>query len=91
MILHIYSVYDSKAKAFLPPFFMHNDALAKRIFGDCASDPKHQFNKHPEDYSLFCLGSWDDQNALIEQRAQATNLGLAGIYQEGYKAEATAQ
>lgn len=91
MMLHIYSVYDSKAKAFLPPFLILNDAMAKRIFGDCVNDPTHQFSKHPEDYSLFCLGSFDDQNALIEQRAQATNLGLAASYEQGYNGEATPQ
>ncbi len=59
----IFTIYDSKAKAYLTPFFLHEDGMAIRVFADCINDGKHQFGKHPEDYTLFNIGSWSDEKA----------------------------
>lgn len=59
----IFTIYDSKAKAYLTPFFLHEDGMALRVFGDCVNDKTHQFGKHPEDYTLFNVGSWSDEKA----------------------------
>jgi len=59
----IFTVYDSKAKAYITPFFLHEDGMALRVFGDCINDTTHQFGKHPEDYTLFEIGTWEDQKA----------------------------
>ncbi len=59
----IFTIYDSKAKAYLTPFFLHQEGMALRIFTDCINDTVHQFGKHPEDYTLFLLGSWSDEKA----------------------------
>ncbi len=56
----IYTVYDEKAGAFLPPFFVSAEGLALRAFKDCVNAPEHQFGKHPADYTLFRMGEWDD-------------------------------
>ena len=61
----MFSIYDSKAKSYLPPFHMPNDDMALRVFQDCVSDPNHAFGKHPEDYTLFHLGSFDDETGII--------------------------
>jgi len=59
----IFTIFDSKANAYLTPFFLHMDGMALRIFKDCINDKNHQFGKHPEDYTLFCIGSWSDDKA----------------------------
>ena len=59
----IFSIYDSKANAYLTPFFLHQDAMAIRVFTDCINSDSHQFGKHPSDYTLFSLGSWSDDKA----------------------------
>lgn len=61
----VYSVYDEKAKAYITPFFMHNDDMAIRIFTECAMSADHQFGRFPADYSLWRLGSWEDQKAVF--------------------------
>jgi len=66
MKLHAYSVYDSAAKAFLPPFFMHNNAVAIRAFAHSANDENHQFCASPEDYTLWNIGSWTDDQGDFE-------------------------
>jgi len=37
--------------------------MAIRIFSDCCNDVTHQFGKHPEDYTLFNIGSWTDEKS----------------------------
>jgi len=59
----IFTIYDSKAKAYLTPFFLHAEAMAVRVFADCINDSDHQFGKHPEDYTLFNIGEWSDEKA----------------------------
>lgn len=56
----LYTVYDEKAEAFLPPFFVPAHGIALRAFQDCVNSKDHQFGKHPADYTLFYLGDWDD-------------------------------
>ena len=65
MIMKIYSIYDEKAKAYLPPFFLNNDEVAMRAVENCLDTPDHQFAKHPQDYTLYYIGEWDDNSANI--------------------------
>lgn len=60
MILLTFSIYDEKAKAYIPPFFMHRQAQAIRVFTDCLKDENHQFSKNPGDYTLWQIGAFDD-------------------------------
>ena len=63
MILTIYSIYDSAAKAYAQPFFMHNDGLAIRAFQDMVnSQDENNIAKHPDQFTLFKLGTFDDQS-----------------------------
>lgn len=55
----IHAVYDEKAKAYLPPFFLPNSDMAIRVFSDCVNADDHQFGKHPYDYTLFSFGDFD--------------------------------
>jgi len=75
MQLHIYSIFDAKASAYLPPFYLHNDAMAVRVFADCVNSEQHAFSKHPEDYTLFHLGIFDDSNGKLTDSEPHTSLG----------------
>lgn len=65
MIHKQFSIYDSGAQAYLPPFILPRDEMAQRTFGDCCNSKEHQFGAHPEDYTLFRLGTWDDETAIF--------------------------
>lgn len=65
MIVKMFAVYDSKAEAYFPPFYSQNNASAIRDFTDKVNTPNHIWNRHPEDYSLFAVGEFDDQTAVI--------------------------
>jgi len=61
----VFSVFDDKAKAYLPPFFLHTSGMAFRAFQDACRDEGHQFCKHPEDYVLFEIGEFDDVKGVL--------------------------
>lgn len=77
MILKIFTVHDSKAEAYLPPFFMSSRGQAIRAFTDTIADRSTQFSKHPADFTLFEIGEYDDQKGTLTQYETKQNLGLA--------------
>lgn len=76
MILEIFAIFDDKAKAFMTPFFMHNQAMASRTFKHTVNDPSHQFSRSPEDFNLFCLGTFDDSSGKLEAKQELLFNGL---------------
>lgn len=76
MILKIFSIYDNKAHAFTTPFFMHRHEMALRTFNDCAGEEGHAFFKNPADYTLFEVGEWDDDTAVVTNFEQSINHGI---------------
>lgn len=61
----IFSIYDEKAEAFYPPFFLQTTGMALREITDCVNDPQHKFGAHPADYTLFQIGVFDNKNGEI--------------------------
>jgi len=77
MILKAFAIYDEKAKSYLPPFFLPEEGVAIRTFSDCVNANDHQFAAHPQDYTLFRLGTFDDSTARIDSIApQSVHNGL---------------
>jgi len=65
MIYQVFAVRDSKAAAYALPFFLPRMEVALRSFRDAMKDPKHDMSRHPEDYSLWCLGEFDDNTGAM--------------------------
>lgn len=63
MTLKVFAVRDVKSQAFLQPFYSPSVGSALRAFGDAVNDKSCPFNKHPEDYVLYEIGSYDDGSA----------------------------
>lgn len=61
----VYSLFDSKAECYGTPFFMPNRAMAIRAFGNLASDRDTLVAKHPTDFTLFEIGSFDDHTGVV--------------------------
>lgn len=77
MISKIFTVYDSKAEAFLSPFLFSSTGQALRAFADSVADSNHQFARHPEDFTLFELGTYDDNGAKFDLLDTPKSLGVA--------------
>lgn len=65
MIHQMFAIYDSKAKAYLPPFIYHRNEMAIRTFSDCINNPDHQFHHNPDDYTLFTIGEYNDEKGQV--------------------------
>ena len=65
MFVQIYCVRDSKSEAYLQPMFFATNAAAIRAFQDVINDGKSNFSKHPEDYTMFHIGSYDDASGTL--------------------------
>jgi len=65
MIHRIYTVFDKKAEAFLPPFYLQTHGQALRAFKDACTGQNDLFTRHPEDVSLVFLGTFDDSNGCF--------------------------
>lgn len=63
--MQIFAVRDTAVEAFLAPFYMPSKGAAIRAFGDTVNDPQSGFNKHPQDFSLYFLGDFDEQTGII--------------------------
>ena len=72
-----FAIYDSKAVAYLIPFFSKNEHTAIRDFAHAANDQSHAFHRNAADYTLFELGEYDEQDGLIMQHDAVKPLGTA--------------
>lgn len=77
MKIGIFSVYDSKAEAYLPPFYAHNAAVARRTMEQAVTDPNHNFRRYAEDYTLFEVGQFDDSTGNFIDLQPKKSLGNA--------------
>lgn len=77
MILKVFAVYDVKAVAYMQPFFSNSVGSALRAFGDASCEDRSPLSKHPADYNLFELGSFDDASGLLESLPAPKYLGSA--------------
>ena len=62
----MYTVFDSASASYDRPFVAPSDNAAIRSFSDIAVGDEHPIGKHPEDYSLYRIGAYDDNKAELE-------------------------
>lgn len=65
MIKKIFTCFDQKAQLYTRPFFYVQLAEALRSFSDCANDQAHEIGRHPSDYTLMEIGTFDETTATI--------------------------
>lgn len=76
-MLKMFTVHDSKAEAFIQPFYELATGAAIRAFSSEANNQEHQFHRHAGDYTLFELGTFDQVTGQIELLPAMKNLGTA--------------
>lgn len=78
MIRNVYTVRD-RLTHFLDLRVMENDAVAMRWFEDLMLAECKENPRKAADYSLFCVGSYDDENGqLHEQEPNVPELLILG-------------
>lgn len=66
MKVRAFAVFDVKAQVYMPPFFFAERGQGHRQFFDIVQNKDHPIGLHPEDYSLFEVGQYDDATGLLE-------------------------
>lgn len=79
-MIRIFTIYDSKAQAYLQPFFCVNNAVAIRTFTTAANNPEHDFNRYAADYTLFAIGEFEPTSGNINIFESKVNLGMASEF-----------
>lgn len=64
-LLIAYTLHDVKALSYSPPFFTINDMVAKRMLSDLVIDNNTQVGRHPADFKLYKIGTFDEGNAIM--------------------------
>jgi len=65
MKAQIYAIWDTCTGIYEKPFFHTADDAVKREFQDVATAADHPIANHPEHYSVWRLGSFDNLNGNI--------------------------
>lgn len=65
MQLRIFALYDIKSGAHGTPFFMHHVGEAVRACIDLGQDANTTVGRHPADFALHEIGSFDASTGLI--------------------------
>lgn len=66
MVLRVYSIRDAKAEVFNTPFYQKTHGEAERNFRTLVNDGKSTVNQFPEDFDLYYLGQYDDNEGKFE-------------------------
>lgn len=80
MKLKLFVVYDSKTEAYGVPFFRDFTANALREWSEVASnksDKQNQISKFPADFTLFEIGSYDQESGIVSMYETKFSHGTA--------------
>lgn len=83
MNTEVFTVYDSAARRYLEPFFAETAEVACRMFRAMVNKQGSQFNRFPEDYTLFHIGSYDPVMGMLSPEVAPHSLGVALTYIDG--------
>lgn len=65
----VYSLKDQAIESFLIPMFMRSEGEARRGLSDAVNKPDQgSLHDHPEHFSLWLVGLYDDETGIIESR-----------------------
>lgn len=62
---NLYTIYDEKAQTFGTPWPSHTHGSAERALRESMGQPDSPHGKFPEDFSLYCVGSFDELTGAI--------------------------
>ena len=80
MLNSVFSIYDAGISTWLPPLFFRNKGECLRWFIDLVNNADSKLAKHPSDYTLFELGSWDDDKCKFSLLSTPVSIGIAIEY-----------
>lgn len=80
MILSIFSIFDSAVQAWSRPMYARSKGEMLRQFEAAVQDVNTDFAKHPSDYVLFELGTFEDTDCTFSLLASPIRLAIANQF-----------
>lgn len=74
------SVKDRAADIFNRPFCARSAAEAVRLFSDAVNDKESPFNAHPDDYDLYALGEFEEDNGNVTKQEVSVIIRGKDVY-----------
>ncbi len=62
----ICAIYDSKAEAYSQPMYFQSTGQAVRSFSDECNRKDSNIGMHPEDYTMFHFGDFDERTGAFD-------------------------
>lgn len=80
MVSKLFVVFDSKANAYAPPICLRSTGEGERYLTDLVMDDKSTVHRYPEDFTLFEIGTYDHQSAVIQLYEAKRSIGIAAQF-----------
>lgn len=64
-ILSVFAVRDRAVDSFGQPIFATSEGGVIRSFRDEIANPESPFSKHPDDYDLYRIGTYDQESGAL--------------------------
>lgn len=91
MKINLYTIYDLKAGVYNKPFYMHNDSVVIRAMEDLINDPQNDIGRHPEDFIVWMLGTFDDNEAKFDLLENPVQIGKCSEIKSAMMAKSVRQ
>lgn len=73
----VFCIFDSKIGAYQMPFHMPTVGAALRAWDEIVNDQSGRVGKHPEDYTLFEVATFDPESGRYEALPAPMSHGVA--------------
>lgn len=80
--INAFAVYDLKAQLYAQPLFMKTKGLAIRAFSQACEDKNTELNKHPTDFSLYHLGTYNVETGSLNSLNKPLQIANASEFVE---------
>lgn len=86
MRMLMFSIYDKRAAVYLVPFPARSEIDAKRQIAASVDTPQMRETpifKHPDDFSLMLLGTFDDETGVMTCQTPTLTAEISQFTQQG--------
>lgn len=78
----IYAVKDIKAELFKRPYVVNLEIDARRAFDSAVNDPMSQIHQFPQDFQLYKIGVFNENNGEIKTMAPTLITDALSVYRK---------
>lgn len=78
MTYKMFCIFDFVLGAFEPPFCAISEASARRTFDNLLNDPDSPYSRNKDDFSLWCVGSFNTEHGVTSEMPVQIMTGFGG-------------